>query len=279
MATKRPPSAPAGPIKIAPRAVALTIAGSDPSGGAGLQADLKTFQQLGVYGMSVVTLLTVQNTQAVHRVEVLDPALIVEQFDAVMADIPPRAIKVGALGNAAVVRAIGERLQGQRVPLVVDPVLVSKHGHQLVTDDVVEAYKQYLIPHATLITPNRFEAERLTGVSLADPREFAEVMFRLDALGAGQVLLKLGAIDGQSHHVFGTRDENLVIATPRLDGLNTHGAGCILSASIAAAFALGVSEVEAAIHFGIHQTFDALSLNTRLGKGVHPADVRGMRGM
>ena len=162
--------------KIFPRAVALTIAGSDPSGGAGLQADLKTFQQLGVYGMTAVTLITVQNTQSLQRIEVLSPEMVVAQLDAVLVDIPPRAIKTGALGNAAVVQAVGERLQGVDGPLVVDPVLVSKHGQLLAGDDVMEAYRKYLLPQALLVTPNRFEAERLTGLKLDSPQRVAEAI-------------------------------------------------------------------------------------------------------
>ncbi len=147
-------------FRFDPQATALTIAGSDPSGGAGLQADLKVFQQLGVYGMSVVTLLTVQNTQAVSRVEVMSTDLILQQLDAVMQDIPPKAIKIGALGNANVVQAVGERLAKLETPIVVDPVLVSKHGHPLASDDVVDAYRKFLFPIATVITPNRLEAAR-----------------------------------------------------------------------------------------------------------------------
>ena len=129
MSDPSPPADDQDTLRITPSATALTIAGSDPSGGAGLQADLKTFQQLGVYGMSVVTLLTVQNTLAVTRVHVLPPDLIQEQFLAVLSDIPPRAIKTGALGNVDVVHAVSDLLTDVTCPIVVDPVLVSKHGH------------------------------------------------------------------------------------------------------------------------------------------------------
>ena len=263
-------------LSIYPKAVALTIAGSDPSGGAGLQADLKTFQQLGVYGMSVVTLLTVQNTQAVHLVEVLSPNLIVAQLNAVLEDIPPRVIKTGALGNAEVVRAVGERLAEVRCPIVVDPVLVSKHGHSLVTDDVVEAYKQYLLPHALLVTPNRFEAERLTGVSLDNEDAVAEAIDQLEQLGTQHVLLKRGDIDGQSHHTLSLKDENCDLVVPRLNTNNTHGTGCILAASITAKLALGETDIQAAVLYGIHRTFETIHVNSQLGKGVHPAEIRAM---
>jgi len=260
-----------------PDATALTVAGSDPSGGAGLQADLKTFQQLGVYGMSVVTLITVQNTQAVTHVEVLSPKLILDQLDAVLSDIPPRAIKIGALGNTDVVRAVAERLNDVKCPIVVDPVLVSKHGHLLAADDVVDAYRTKLLPHAFLVTPNRFEAERLTGLKLIDEASVAEAIHRLQGFGAKYVLIKLGEVNGQSQHMLGLEDADHCIETPRLKRNNTHGSGCILAAAITAKLAIGESDISAAVHFGIHRAYEAVYVNTQLGKGIHPAEIRGMR--
>jgi len=257
-------------------AVALTIAGSDPSGGAGLQADLKTFQQLGVYGMSVITLITVQNTQTVHRVEVLSPELVLDQLDAVLEDIPPRSIKVGALGNAEVVQAVGNRLSKLKCPIVVDPVLVSKHGHSLAADDVVDAYKQYLLPHALLVTPNRFEAERLTGLRLNSEDEVAEAVYILQQLGAKHVLIKVGEIDGQSQHVLSLMDQNVAILLPKLQTKHTHGTGCILAAAITAKLARGETDISAAVHFGIQRTYETLQFDTQLGKGLHPAEIRAM---
>ncbi len=185
-----------------PQATALTIAGSDPSGGAGLQADLKVFQQLGVYGMTVVTLLTVQNTQTVSRVEVMPTDLILQQLDAVMQDIPPKAIKIGALGNADVVQAVGERLVGVDIPIVVDPVLVSKHGHALANDDVVDAYRKFLFPIATVITPNRLEAARLSGLPIDDLSSCRDALRKLVQLGAHCPMIKYGAVDGKSLHLY-----------------------------------------------------------------------------
>jgi hydroxymethylpyrimidine/phosphomethylpyrimidine kinase len=263
-------------VSIVSEAVALTIAGSDPSGGAGLQADLKTFQQLGVYGMSVVTLITVQNTQTVQRVEVLSPKLVLDQLDAVLEDVPPRAIKVGALGNAAVVRVVGDRLSKIKCPIVVDPVLVSKHGHSLAADDVVDAYKQYLLPHALLVTPNRFEAERLTGLKLNSEDEVAKAIYVLQQLGAAHILIKVGEIDGQSQHVLSLSDQNIGILMPRLQTTHTHGTGCILAAAITAKLALGEADISEAVHFGIQRTYETLQFDTQLGKGLHPAEIRAM---
>jgi hydroxymethylpyrimidine/phosphomethylpyrimidine kinase len=264
-------------VTIYPRAVALTIAGSDPSGGAGLQADLKTFQQLGVYGMSVVTLITVQNTQVVRRVEVLSAGLVLDQLEAVLTDIPPGVIKTGALGNAEMVRSVSERLQNVECPIVVDPVLVSKHGHLLADDDVVEAYKKFLLPQAWLVTPNRFEAERLTGVSLEGPEQISEAIHRLEHLGARHVLIKLGAVEGQAQHMLSLATHNAELVVPRLPEGNTHGAGCVLSAAIAAKVALGETDVKQAVLFGIQRTLDAIHCNTQLGHGIHPVETRVMQ--
>ncbi len=263
-------------ISILPGATALTIAGSDPSGGAGLQADLKTFQQLGVYGMSVVTLITVQNTQSVRHVEVLSPELIASQFEAVIEDIPPRAVKTGALGNSNVVQAVAEKLADLDCPIIVDPVMVSKHGDALVDEDVIRAYKQYLLPHTYLVTPNRFEAEQLTGLTLDSEQAAAKAIHQLHSLGARYVLIKLGEIKGQSQHVLGLGAENKGLHTVHLNNNNTHGTGCILSAAIAAKLALGETNIETAVLFGIHRTHEAIYTNTGLGHGIHPAEIRGM---
>ena len=141
----------------------MTIAGSDPSGGAGLQADLKAFQQAGCYGMSVVTLITAQNTLGVQALELLPTHLIESQLNSVVDDIPPRVVKTGALGSAEIIRVVASKLRALRLPLVVDPVLVSKHGVSLAEDSAVAAYREHLLPLATLVTPNRFEVEKLVG--------------------------------------------------------------------------------------------------------------------
>ncbi len=269
-------------IQFSPNATALTIAGSDPSGGAGLQADLKTFQQLGVYGMSVITLLTVQNTQAVTHVEVLPASLIRDQLNAVLTDIPPRAIKTGALGSADVVRTVSENLKDVSCPVVVDPVLVSKHGHVLVTDDVVEAYRTHLLPLAFMVTPNRFEAERLTGITLSDEHSVAMAIKRLQHFGARNVLIKLGEVSGRSHHWMngenpGSRPEEArLFESVRMPTNNTHGTGCILAATITAKLALGETRPHELAAFAIQRVSEAVAVNTHLGHGIHPAEIRAM---
>src|SRR5215472_231950 len=140
-------------------AVALTIAGSDPSGGAGIQADLKTFHRFGVYGEAVIALITVQNTQTVSRVETLSVDLVVQQIRAVICDVPPDAAKTGALGTAEIIEAVAEVAASFSFPLVVDPVMISKHGARLISADAEEALKRRLLPAASLVTPNISEAE------------------------------------------------------------------------------------------------------------------------
>lgn len=257
-------------------AVALTIAGSDPSGGAGLQADLKVFQQLGVYGMSVVTLLTVQNTQGVTEVDVFSPEIILAQLQAVCSDIPPKVIKTGAMGNARVVEEVGKVLSGITCPKVIDPVLVSKHGHALVADDVIGSYIEHLIPQAFLITPNRHEAERLSGVKIVDRSTALEAIRQLQRFGASNVLLKAGCMENQQYHFLAMGSDVEEIVTPTILANNTHGSGCVLAASIAAWLALGELGLENAVRRGVEGVYQAIQCNSQLGKGIHPVDVRGM---
>ena len=143
--------------------IALTIAGSDPSGGAGIQADLKTFHQFGVYGEAVITLLTVQNSTRVSRVECMAADLVTEQIAAVLEDIPPHAAKTGALGNAELIRAVADAWRNSQIPLVVDPVMISKHGAPLIAEQARVVLRDYLLPCATLLTPNLHEAAALVG--------------------------------------------------------------------------------------------------------------------
>src|SRR5260370_24336565 len=171
------------------QAVAFTIAGSDPSGGAGIQADLKTFQQFGVYGQAVITLLTVQNTQTVSRVDIMPGDLVVEQIQAVISDIPPAAAKTGALGNVAIVEAVAELAKSFTFPLVVDPVMVSKHGMRLISREAEKALQQMLFPHAFLVTPNIPEAEALTGMTICHPSERRVAANRIRDFGCKAVLI------------------------------------------------------------------------------------------
>lgn len=263
-------------ITISPNCVALTIAGSDPSGGAGLQADLKTFQQLGVYGMAAVTLVTVQNTLGVRRVELLSPDLVVDQIRAVREDIEPLAVKTGALGSVEIVEAVAAEMANVPVPVVVDPVLVSKHGDSLADESVISAYRESLLPHATLITPNRFEAEKLAGMPVNSEESGVKAARALRTLGAECVLIKMGEYAGKSLHLLAMGDQVVSLWMPRLKANNTHGTGCILSAAIACAFAKGNGNVQEVVEFGLQEVFKAIHVNTELGRGIHPAEVRAL---
>jgi hydroxymethylpyrimidine/phosphomethylpyrimidine kinase len=241
--------------------VALSIAGSDPSGGAGIQADLKTFHQFGVYGEAVVTLVTVQNTTRVSRVEMLSEDLVLEQLAAVLEDIPPAAAKTGALGTPAMVRAVARAAAAFRFPLVVDPVMVSKHGAPLGGG----AWEE-LLPHAALVTPNLPEAEALTGTT--DLRRAAE---RLLSLGARAALIKGGHSAGDALDLFYDGREFVEFPAPRIDTRHTHGTGCTYSAAIAAGLALGLplrDSVARAKRF-IHS---AIETNPGLGHGCGPVN-------
>lgn len=225
--------------------VALTIAGSDPSGGAGIQADLKTFHRFGVYGEAVITLITVQNTTRVSRVETLPAALVAEQIEAAVEDIPPMAAKTGALGSAEVVEAVARAAAGFRFPLVVDPVMISKHGIPLLPDAAARALRERLLPLAALITPNLPEAEALTGMPVRDLKEMRLAAQRIYAMGARAVLVKGGHLEGCATDLLFDGAEWIEFPAPRVQTRHTHGAGCTYSAAIAAGLARGLGLGEA----------------------------------
>jgi hydroxymethylpyrimidine/phosphomethylpyrimidine kinase len=224
-------------------AVALTIAGSDPSGGAGIQADLKTFHQFGVYGQAVITLLTVQNTQTVSRVKTMPADLVVQQIEAVISDIPPTAAKTGALGDIAVVEGIAELAKSFTFPLIVDPVMISKHGIRLISPDAEEALKRVLLPHAFLVTPNIPEAEFLTGTIIQDENDMRAAADRLCDLGCKAALVKGGHRRGEPVDVLSApglgEDSVVFFSGTRINTRHTHGTGCTYSAAITAGLALG----------------------------------------
>ncbi len=251
--------------------IALTIAGSDPSGGAGIQADLKTFHRFGVYGEAVVTLVTVQNTVRVSRVEVLAPELVVEQIQAVLEDIPPHAAKTGALGSAAMVRAVALAAADFRFPLVVDPVMVSKHGRPLLPEDAVRTVRDELIPRAALVTPNLPEAEALTGIAIRGLEEMRRAAERILGMGPRAVLIKGGHLDGDA--VDGLWDGRCwrEFPAPRVDTPHTHGTGCTYSAAIAAMQARGC-EMAAAVEAAKRFVQEAIRTNPGLGRGSGPVN-------
>ena len=224
-------------------ATALTIAGSDSGGGAGIQADLKTFSALGVYGMSAITALTAQNTRGVTGVFAVDPGFIAAQIDAVFDDIRVDAVKLGMLGGPAVIRTVAERLRHWRPRwIVLDPVMVAKSGDKLLPDDAVEALRSELLPLASIITPNLPEAAVLLGEQpVTERRQMPAVAARLQGLGVANVLLKGGHLeDDESADVLLHGGELLWQRGRRILTKNTHGTGCTLSAAIAAGLANGL---------------------------------------
>jgi hydroxymethylpyrimidine/phosphomethylpyrimidine kinase len=224
--------------------VALTIAGSDPSGGAGIQADLKTFHQFGVYGEAVITLITVQNTQNVFRVEPLAANLVRAQIEAVIGDIPPAAAKTGALGSVDIVETIAELAQSFAFPLVVDPVLVSKHGARLMSYEAETVLKQKLLPRTFLLTPNIPEAELLTGMTIRSEEDMAVAADRLLELGCKAVLIKGGHRDGEPLDILSEQGKHHVFHGRRIDTRHTHGTGCTYSAAITAGLTRGKGLIE-----------------------------------
>lgn len=251
--------------------IALTIAGSDPSGGAGIQADLKTFHQHGVYGTSVITLLTVQNTQRVSRVEVMAKDLVLGQLAAVLEDVPPSAAKTGALGNAELVAAIGDAARDFDFPLVVDPVMISKHGAKLIPEDAIDALRTRLIPHATLITPNVHEAAALSGVEVRDVASARRAAEALARLGCEAVLVKGGHLEGAPTDVLLTKDGVVELAAERVETRHTHGTGCTYSAAITARLACG-DALETAVAGAKAWLTEALRRAPGIGAGVGPVD-------
>ena len=227
--------------------IALTIAGSDSGGGAGIQADLKTFSALGVYGASVITALTAQNTRAVTRVEPASPAMIAAQIAAVFDDLDIRAVKLGMLGGVDAIRTVAAGLADRDVPLVLDPVMIAKSGDALLPGDAVATLRDALLPMASLLTPNLPEAARLLDTAPAPDEAAMQDQGRaLMRLGAGAVLMKGGHGSGETcTDLLITTGGTLRLTAPRRATRNTHGTGCTLSAAIAAGLAQGMDMAQA----------------------------------
>lgn len=224
----------------------LSIAGSDPSGGAGIQADLKTFSALGAYGMAAITALTAQNTQGVTAVHELPPDFVEKQIETVFSDIRVDAVKIGMAGSPETIAAIAGVLQKHKPRFIVlDPVMVAQSGDRLVSDKSVEAIRKYLIPLATILTPNIPEASVLLGQNIMDDLQAAAK----DILktGAPAVLLKGGHMQGPiSIDVYADAKGILVLESPRIKTKNNHGTGCTLSSALAVFLAKGLAPAEAA---------------------------------
>lgn len=253
------------------RAVALTIAGSDPSGGAGVQADLKTFHQFGVYGEAAITLLTIQNTRGVARVELVPPEIIREQVEAVVSDIPPQAAKTGALGGAEQVELMAVMAAAFPFPLVVDPVMVSKHGARLLSPDAEQSLRTSLLPHCALVTPNIAEAEALSGITIDGPEDVEKAAHRIAELGARAVLIKGGHLEGSPVDLLYAEGAFHRLEGQRVQTANTHGTGCTYSAAITALLARG-EPLLAAVKTAKRYIQRAIETAPGLGSGSGPVN-------
>ena len=257
----------------APPCVALTIAGSDSGGGAGIQADLKTFQRFGAYGTSAVTLVTAQNTVGVRGVELLPPEFVVQQIAAVTEDFDVRAAKTGALGSAEIIEAVAAALE-EHAPahLVVDPVMISKHGDSLLDPSAVDALKAHLLPRASLVTPNLHEAGALLGRPVASEAEMRDAARAVFDLGAAAALVKGGHLPGgEAVDLLYSGSEFVRFAAPRIDTPHTHGTGCTYSAAIVALLARGET-LQGAVREAKAFISRAISGAPGIGHGQGPVD-------
>lgn len=264
--------APAHPVTDLPRA--LTIAGSDSGGGAGIQADLKVFLALGCHGMSALTALTAQNTVAVTAIHEVPPEFVTEQIDACASDIGIDAVKTGMLSSAEIVEAVASAVKGHGFErVVVDPVFVSKHRDRLLAAEAVHALKSQLFPLATVITPNLFEASGLLDREVITLEDMKAAARDLHELGPQSVLVKGGHLESESEaiDVLLADDELIELRGPRFDTRDTHGTGCALSAAIAARLAHG-DPVTDAIAFAKGFISGAIDNSLRLGKGYGPVN-------
>jgi hydroxymethylpyrimidine/phosphomethylpyrimidine kinase len=258
----------------ASRPRALTIAGSDSGGGAGIQADLKTFSALGVFGMTAITAVTVQNTTGVSGYEELSPRTVGDQIRAVATDIGVDAAKTGMLASAPIAEAVADAVAETRIPnLVVDPVFVSKHGHALLAEDAVGALRERILPLATLVTPNLPEASGLAGFAVGTRADMERAAAAIRALGPRAVLVKGGHLLGseRADDLFFDGERMTWIEGERLETTNTHGTGCTLSAAIAAHLALGAELLEA-VRAGKAFVTEAIRHALALGAGIGPVD-------
>ncbi|EOT48648.1 phosphomethylpyrimidine kinase [Enterococcus sp. AZ150] len=255
-------------------ACACTIAGSDSGGGAGIQADLKTFQGAGVYGTSVITAVTAQNTVGVYQIEALTPTIISAQLNAIQADFPIQAYKTGMLFDATIIKQVAKQLDTQNMPIVVDPVMIAKGGASLLQLEAIEALKTNLLPIATICTPNLPEAEIISGIEITDDQSLQQAAKKILELGVQTVIMKGGHATGTqaSDTVFSVNESPYRLSTPRYETKHTHGTGCTFSAAITAHLAQGMSVKPAIIEakkFIDRAIFDSLNLGHGHGPTNH----------
>jgi hydroxymethylpyrimidine/phosphomethylpyrimidine kinase len=249
----------------------LAIAGSDSAGGAGIQADLKTMLALGVHGMTVVCAVTAQNSVGVQGYWELPAEAVRAQLDSVLSDIGAQAVKTGMLASAELVGTVSDCLAEVAAPVVVDPVAVSKHGDSLLSEGTLEAVRDRLLPLATVVTPNLYEAELLTGLEIADEREMLAAARMIIAMGPQWVLMKGGHLPGSPVDLLVDADRVIRYPGQRIDSVHTHGTGCTLASAIASRLAFG-DDVPAAVQAAKEYVTGAISCGFALGAGIGPVD-------
>ncbi len=248
----------------------LIIAGSDSSGGAGIQADIKTCAAYGAYSMTAVTAVTVQDTQGVQAVEVMPAELVRAQIRAALSDIGADVIKLGMLANAEIIDVVAEELAETDAYIILDPVMVATSGDSLLTDEAVVLMREKLVPLCDVITPNVSEAALLTGLPVSDAQELIAAGEKLLAMGAYAALMKGGHLDMKSIvDVLVTEEGNQIMSGPRLYSRHTHGTGCTLASAVAAAMSLG-EPLETAVETAREYVFEAIRTAPKFGKGNGP---------
>lgn len=258
--------------------IALSIAGSDSSGGAGIQADIKTFSALGVYGATAITAITAQNTLGVHSQLAIDPQMVYDQICAVVDDLHPQVVKIGMLSNEGIVLAVAEALRKYQLPVILDPVIISTSGHRLLSEDAQEVLKHKLLPLSTLVTPNIPEMSTLTAMPLATFEDKERAAQHLMQYGATSVLLKGGHEEGdtKSDILFSMSPsgvQSTIFSSQTIKTRNTHGTGCTLSAAIAAFMARGLSVGDAVAEGKRYVTEAILSgADVSMGGGFGPVN-------
>lgn len=251
---------------------ALAIAGSDSGGGAGIQADLKTFSALGVFGMTAITALTAQNTTGVFGIVEMSPEFVAQQIDVVVTDIGVDAAKTGMLSNAGIIETVADRIRHHRIPnLVVDPVMIAKSGAPLLRPEAMGALKTMLLPLATVVTPNLHEAQAITGIAIDTVEGMREAAHRIHDLGPRVVVVKGGHLQGDAEDIMYDGRTLISLREARIPTHHTHGTGCIFASAIAAELAWG-REVGEAIRRAKAFIGQAIRASLLIGRGHGPAN-------
>jgi len=251
----------------------LTIAGSDSGGGAGIQADLKTFSALGVFGMSAITAVTVQNTKGVSSYEEISPETVGDQIRSVVTDIGADAAKTGMLASAAIIEAVSDAVEETGLRnLVVDPVFVSKHGHPLLREEAVDELRRRIVPLATIVTPNLPEAAGLAGFEVRDREDMQRAAEAILELGTRAVLVKGGHLEGgPATDLYADGVDSRWLEAERIETPHTHGTGCVLSAAITSHLARGEALADA-VAGGKEFVTEAIRHSLAIGQGIGPVN-------